>query len=346
MLLFFAACVYEKGGPPPTCPEPAAVLTRTDPATGYRVIDAEVDADWVPGRTVPVNVWYPTDDTQGTGARFLDTFVDDHSWVDAGLGDWGGCSRPLVVYSHGSQAWGGNLSPILRHLVDSGWIAAAPDHLENTLIDHVDPVPVGFSRTRTADVIATIDALEALPSGDPLRSLVDTSRVLVIGHSFGGQTAWLMSGPEFDQAALDARCAEGACTDAERAAFVGRVDDPRVNAVLPLDGFAHDDLVATAGWAAADRPILYLSQPDDSAFVDAAAAAPTWVEFGDSCHETFTNSPVQCDSFDKEQGLDLVAAYTSAFAATVQLGIDDPDAAALLDGSTVLDERLTVHLPE
>lgn len=346
MLLFLAvACVYEKGGPPPTCPEPTANLDRVDEPTGMRVIDAPVDAPWVPGRTVPVDVWYPTSDETGTEARFLDTFPDEGSWVDATL-ESDGCSRPLVVYSHGSQGWGGNNAPLLRHLVANGWIAAAPDHLQNTLTDHVDPVPVGFSRTRTADVIAAIDALEALPQTDPLRSLVDTSRVLVIGHSFGGQTAWLMSGPEFDPATLDARCAEAGCSDAERAAFDERVDDPRVNAVLPLDGFAHTDLVTATGWAAADRPILYLSQPGDEAFTTAAAAGPTWVEFAGSCHESFTDTPVPCETFDKEESMDLVAAYASAFAANVQLDLADPDAAALLAGETVLDERLTVHLPE
>ncbi|MDP2305728.1 MAG: hypothetical protein Q8P18_06845 [Pseudomonadota bacterium] len=349
----FAACAGkgDTGDTAPTCDARAPEVERIDVPTGYRTLDAPVMAPWLDeARTVPVGIWYPTDETSGHAATYIESFVDEASFEDAELADPApGCRLPLVVYSHGSQAWGGNTSPLLRHLVAQGWVAAAPDHLGNTLIDNVEPRSVSYSRTRVADIVATIDALEALPAEDPLYGRVDTSRVLVMGHSFGGQTAWLLAGPTFDTEAIAARCDAGApgCTDAERASFDAPVADPRVVAVLPLDGFAGSDLVAAAGWATADRPILFLSKAgdgDDEPFTTAAATDLTWARFDGACHETFTNSPIECATFDKEEGLTTTAAYLTAFASAQILGLDAEPYAGILDGRTVVDSRVTVSL--
>lgn len=323
---------------------------RLDVPAGYRTLDAPVDAPWLDTpRTVPVNLWYPTDAAEGEAATYIDTWSDPASFIDAPFADPApGCKLPLLVYSHGSQAWGGNESPLFRHLVAQGWVAAAPDHLGNTLIDDVEPRPVSYSLTRVADIRATIDAIEALPDDDPLAGRVDTSRVLVMGHSFGGQTAWLLSGPTFDTATIATRCDAGppGCTDAERAAFETPATDPRVVAVMPLDGFAGDDLIAPTGWATADRPILYLSKAedgDDGPFTVAAATDLTWARFDGACHETFTGSIVTCSTFDKEEGLDDVAAFLTADAAVQVLGLSGSPYAGILDGSTVVDTRITVQ---
>jgi predicted dienelactone hydrolase len=354
-IVVFAGLLGACGEPGPKPDTAAASCEVVPPETawgaapsGYRVLDAPVDAPWLAEpRAVPVGVWYPTADTDGDAALYIDTFPDPDSWVDAAFADPApGCALPLVVYSHGSQAWGGNTSPILRQLVRQGWVAAAPDHVGNTLADNVDPRPVSYSRTRVADIVATLDALEALPEGDPLHGRIDTSRVLVLGHSFGGQTAWLLAGPTFDTAAIDARCDAGppGCSDAERAAYDAPATDPRVVAVMPLDGFANSDLVATDGWATADRPILYLSQAgDDTAFQTAAAADLTWGSFEGSCHETFTNSPVSCSTFDKQEGIEATATFLTAFAATEVLERDDAAYTGILDGSTVVDSRVTLQ---
>jgi predicted dienelactone hydrolase len=301
---------------------------------------------------VPIGVWYPTDATEGEAATYIETWVDPASLVDAPFADpSSGCRLPLVVYSHGSQAWGGNASPLLRHLVAQGWVAAAPDHLGNTLIDNVDPRPISFSRTRVADVVAAIDAIEALPEGDPLHDRVDTSRVLVMGHSFGGQTAWLLAGPTFDVAAIRARCDTDpvGCTEADIAAYGAPATDPRVVAVLPLDGSAGTELVANEGWESADRPVVYLSKSqdgDDDPFTRALAADVTWGRFEGACHETFTDSPVSCSTFDKEEGQDLVARFLTAAAARYVLGRADDAYAALLDDGLTGDARVTVRWAE
>lgn len=343
-------CVEEPAdaGKNASCSVSEPYVERIDVPTGYRVFDAPVDAPWVGERSVPVNVWYPTDATAGETATYIDTWQDPQSLVDATLDPArDGCRFPLIVYSHGSQAWAGNGSSLLRHLVAQGWVAAAPDHVGNTLVDNLDPRPVSFSRTRTADVVATIDALEGLLDGDPLRNRVDTSRVLVMGHSFGGQTAWLMAGPMFDTEAIGVRCAESelGCTEAELAAFETPATDPRVVGVVPMDGFAGTDLVAERGWEAAELPIVYLSQGGEGteyAFETAAAADVTWAAFSGACHETFTDTALPCEGFEKAEGLDASAAYVTAAAGTYVMGSDAATYAGILDGSTVVDDRIAV----
>ncbi len=334
-----------------SCPASPGV-ERFDLPVGYRVFDTEVDAAWSGGaRTVPVNLWYPTEARSGTAATYIGLFTDAQSLVDAAFADPApGCTLPLVVYSHGSQAWGGNASPLLRHLVAQGWVAAAPDHVGNTLVDNVEPHRASYSFTRVADVLATVDALDALDPSDALYQRVDTSRVLVVGHSYGGQTAWMMSGPTFDVPTLTARCGaeEGGCTDAELAVFAAGVDDPRVVGVVPLDGDARTGLVSN-GWADAEAPIFYMARAQDNdqePFVQAAAARPTWARFDGACHETFTSTPVSCESFEKEEGLDVVAVYLSAFAAATMMGDVSPSYAEILDGTTAVDERVTVSVTD
>lgn len=336
-------------GAPPDCTPEALTTEPLDVPAGHRVFDVPVPAPWLPDvRSVPLHVWYPTDATEGTPTTYIQTFLDDRSFEDAPFADPApGCKLPLVVYSHGSQAWAGNNSPLLRQLVGQGWVAVAPDHVDNTLIDNVDPKPVSFSLTRVADIRAALDAVEALPEGDPLYDRVDTSRVIVVGHSYGGQTSWLLAGPTLDAARMDERCDESSlgCSEAERAAFREWPGDPRLVGAMPLDGFASEDLVAAAGWADAGIPILYLSKAEEGdtyAIETAAAADVTWARFDGACHETFTDSPVDCSTFDKQEGQELTAAFLTAFAATRVLGLDDTAYTGILDGSTSLDERITI----
>lgn len=352
MLFLLLACkTAETDSPKTTCDLSSPSVDRLDVPTGYRVFDAPVQADWLPeARVVPVNLWYATDATSGDFPTYEGLFPDPQSLIDAPFADPGAdCLLPLVVYSHGSQAWGGNSSPLLRHLVAQGWVAAAPDHLTNTLVDNVDPHPASFSLTRAADIRATIDAIENLSEDDPLFGRVDTSKVLVTGHSYGAQTAWILSGPTFDTATIAARCDAEGCSDAERAAFAQPVDDPRIVAVMPMDGFAGSDLVASSGWAGVERPILYLNRSgdgDSDPFDSSAPAAVTWARFEGACHETFTMTPLSCDGFEKEEGLDVVAAYETAFAATTILGSQDAVYTGILDGSTVVDTRVSVSVRE
>lgn len=300
-------------------------------------------------RDLVVHAWYATDDSSGESARWLDVFDDANSWVGASVRPTPeGCKAPLVVYSHGSQAWAGNGSPILRQLVNAGWVAAAPDHTGNLLTQDEDAKPETFPILRTLDVRATLDWIEALPEGDPLNARVDTSRVLVFGHSYGGQTSWLLGGPTFDPAAIEVRCSDSeiGCTDAEKAAYTERAVDERIVAVAPLAGTAGTDLVAEEGWATLDRPVLFMTGSEDGdgeeAFTRASTGDVTWVDLAGGCHESFTATTIPCD-LDKTLGLTVAATYIANFGVREVLGSDDPDVLGVLDGTVPVDGIATLR---
>ncbi len=299
-------------------------------------------------RELVVHAWYETDDTSGTAARWLDAFEDTNSWVDAAFAPRAKCKAPLVVYSHGSQGWAGNATPLMRQLVNAGWVAVAPDHTDNLLTQNVEPKPETFPLLRTLDVSATLDWIAGLPEGDPLHDRVDTEHVLVFGHSYGAQTSWLLGGPTFDPAAIEARCeaSELGCTEAEVAAYTERAVDPRVVAVAPFAGSAGTDLVAESGWATLDRPVLYMTGSEDGdgteAFTRASAGDVTWVELAGGCHESFTTTTIPCD-LDKTLSLTVTATYLADFAVHEVLGSEDEAVLGVLDGSIVVDPVATLQ---
>lgn len=345
-LLLLAACgpTSDDADLPTTCTPTMPSLAWEDVPSGYHATEATYAVPWSgEDRTIPVNLWYPTDATSGTGLEVMGLFDDPKSLVDAPFADrTPACKLPLLVYSHGSQGWGTNSSIWHRFFASQGWVFAAPEHLGNTLTDNLDPRPVSFSLTRVHDVAAAIDAVDALPEDHPLYGRVDTEHVIVTGHSFGGETAWLYSGPTMDTEAIAARCDAGppGCTPEERAAFEDRVDDPRVVAVIGLDGSPGTGIVADEGWATADRPILHLSQvaggPDT--FDRALVADIIWAQVEGSCHESFTATELRCDSLPKDEGMRINTEFIGAFAARHLLGLED--GAGVLDGSDTVSDRV------
>lgn len=352
VLLVVAACDAPAPEPEPPVPCPTADWPELDlPApAGTRSFAHTYALPWDgASRSIDVHLWYPTTETDGEAARWLEIFPDPASLVGASFDPPDDrCLLPLVVWSHGSQAWGGNGSDLMRPFARAGYVVAAPDHRGNTIDDNQDPRPAIYPLVRVEDVRASIDLVESLPESDPLYGRVDTSRVLVVGHSFGGQTSWLISGPTVDAAGADAQCQGGVpCTQAERSAYDADFSDSRIAAVAPLAGDVSAELVPESGWADVDVPILYQTGSEDfdgtPMFQRAAATDLRWVAIDGACHESFTSTDMTCATLDKEEGLGIVHEYLQAFASTHVLGTTDGRAAAILDGSESISPRATLQ---
>lgn len=110
---------------------------------------------------------------------------------------------PLVIVSHGT---GGNrfaYGTLGRHLAAAGYVVAHPQHagsddaamkrMPGRRMDRIRALMADASiwRSRAADIRGIIDAVTTHPM---LRERVDPSRIGVVGHSYGAQTAMTIGG--------------------------------------------------------------------------------------------------------------------------------------------------------
>ena len=212
-------------------------------------------------RTVPVSLWYPTEETSGEGITYEFIFADDDSWLDAAPAAAvyeGG--YPVHAYSHGHMGFAGSSSFLMRAFASHGWVAVAPDHLGNTLSTNTEPRPLSLWLDRAGDVSAALDSLlQRAP--ELLGGEVDPDRSVLSGHSFGGYTTWSAMGAAYDRQRIEARCADGdypqdQCSDSMLDAFEAGAGDERFTAGIPLAGKGSEDWFGEDGLRAVDRPML------------------------------------------------------------------------------------------
>lgn len=312
---------------------------------GYRTWDIEylVPPDDAP-RTITVNAWYPTDATEGEHPRYVGVFPDPVSLIDAPAADpVDGVAYPVVVHSHGHQAFGGGSAFIMRRMASHGWVAIAPDHEGNTFFDNSRGGLARHFIERPMDIIASLDAVEALDDSDPL-ARADTSHVLMTGHSRGTYTVWAVCGADADEAGV--RSDQPDATEAEVARFVEGFDDPRVVACVPLAGSYRRGWFGDTGYEAVDEPVLSLSGSADnpdamrSMFDLLTEAELTWVELEGGCHETFGLNA--CDVLPPEQSEIPVGTWVLAFGRHHVLGDEGDATMSILDGSRPVADFVTV----
>ncbi|MFT6398156.1 MAG: putative dienelactone hydrolase [Bradymonadia bacterium] len=294
----------------------------------------------VPGleeeRTLDVRMWYATDDEEGETTEFtLGIFTDEFAWQDANiLVPRRDELMPLVVHSHGGRGFSGQISTVARQFVRNGWLVVAPSHPGHTLLDTTEP-GYSFPAVRAFDVMAAIDFVENLPEDHPLSGRVDTSRVLAMGHSYGGQNAWLLGGLPLDLDGIRERCGDG-CTPGDIAAFEAFSPDPRVVAGVSLENLIDSRLVLDESFADMPAPMLHISGTEGNdatgLFGRAAQANLTWISLIGGCHESPTGT-LPCPTLDLQESLPTTATYAVAFGARHILGSSDPAVMSILDGS-------------
>jgi len=244
----------------------------------------EGEASGTTGLTLPVTVWFPSND----GGHDLVTYgglLDGNAYTDVSPA----CDqpRPVLLFSHG---YGGVRwqSPYLgEYLSTHGWIVAAPDHVGNTFSDASASASDLLSR-RPQDITDTYNWLiaQSVDPNGPLYGCLDPNDgYAVAGHSFGGYTAYVVGGAKV--------------TDPTGASTLSYAD-PRVWAVValaPWDGAG----ALTDGTADIAVPTMTLSGGQDTttpwALVSGLAtqirSRPRYIgEFPTGGHFSF--SPVAC----------------------------------------------------
>ena len=156
----------------------------------------------------PVEVWYPVEPTavEGQTSEIFDSInaisevlrpfipgdlggeVDTGTYRDAPPATEGG-PFPTAAYSHGSPGYRQAATFLTGHLASHGVITIAVEHLGRSLSTLL--TPLAGADTPEDDVTDLLNALDLVGSDPGLGSVVDTSRMVVIGHSAGARTAAL-----------------------------------------------------------------------------------------------------------------------------------------------------------
>lgn len=322
-------------------------------------------------RSVLVHIWYPADEAHRAQAETgepLELFLPEAdaavlgpvlavapepctkrttqtaARVSAAAGD----ALPVVLFSHCLDCMGFSAASVAEHLASHGFLVAAPDHTDGTLLDNLAGTSIGldaaFLSVRVADVQATLDELldaNSLLVPKTLRGRSDSTRIGMMGHSFGAVTA--------------ARVAE---------------IDPRILAGFLMAAPAQNPLIPGVTLRAINKPLMWLLAQQDNSIGElgnnllrdnfATANPPVWLaEVQDAGHWSFSDLCATIDAFapgcgddmrqtdpsqafsyiDNELARALAATYaTRFFVAHLQ---DDP---AALDELTLedFDELVTV----
>lgn len=324
---------------------------------GYRTLDTTYQPPGPsPERTIVLNVWYPTDDSEGPSPTYEQLFTDPDVFEGATLAaplHAGG--YPVLVHSHGFRGYGGNSADVMRYFATHGWVVVAPDHEDNTLLGNVDPLPTRHYYERPLDIRAALDALAQLPEDDPLHGSANLAAVAMSGHSFGVYTTWAVGGAAFDPQAIELGCADGdvrgECLPDELAVFTSTdLSDPRPRALIPMAGGKRDQFFGADGLDAIELPVMIMTgtadNPDSGRAVFETVDGPpiTWVNVEGGCHQLFGFGG--CPEVEDAEGFGIVNTYAFAFARHHVLGDDSERTMEILSGAASISPRVALRVSQ
>jgi predicted dienelactone hydrolase len=241
-VLIVTVCALLPGAARPAVRAQGPEMPQYEPRGPYPVGTREfVIEDSV--RPLNVAIWYPA--LNPTGAPESTTYdtgffpLPGQAIRDAAPDPAHG-PYPLVIFSHGAGGFRYQSVFFTEHLASYGFVVMAADHPGSTTRDYLETAadyraalelvvggPAGLARLlahmqrkadfsqkmstsfalRPLDVLREIDYAGTLTAaGGALAGLIDTDRVAVTGHSFGGYTAIAAGGARLDFGALDQWC--------------------------------------------------------------------------------------------------------------------------------------------
>lgn len=190
-------------------PDTVSYIARGPFAVGVR--DLVIDDGQ--GEALSVSVWYPAQSPEGQPDAMTYEWdrlrVAGHALRDAPPAD--GVRFPLVIFSHGLGGFRFQSVFLTEHLASYGFVVMAADHPGSTLgsvgEDMLPGNMVPSYANRPLDVLRQIGFAERLTAPDGLLSgVIDTDRVAVSGHSFGGYTALAAGGARLDFDSFQSWC--------------------------------------------------------------------------------------------------------------------------------------------
>lgn len=375
VLSFAAACTGgpggdsgEKGAGDGHGVNPAdwSVMERGPYGLGYRTLEATYTTPLGTTRTIPVSIWYPTEDDLGAGpgdeVRYDNLFTHETAIANAApAASVHADGYPVLVHSHGHWGVAGGVAFWADRMVSQGWVVVAPGHVGNTFAEGFPNFsgdsPTAHYIERPEDVSAALDAVDA---AGVLDGAIQLDAVGLSGHSRGAYTAWSAGGATFDPVALDAACAgtssdfpTRSCTAEESAVFLsGELVDDRFQAVLTLDGGIRG-LFGDTGHTTMNGPVMAMSKPDDGGsdqaeFDQVDGLDYTWISVAGACHESFNlgievSTLGPCETLAQDRGWDITATYAFAFFRRHLLDDDGAELVSILDGSVEVDPVVSLQ---
>ncbi|MAU08528.1 MAG: hypothetical protein CL607_01805 [Anaerolineaceae bacterium] len=241
--------------------------------TQARIIDGDAPLD--------VTLWYPALNEDGAEEVIVYPYMTN---PDSSMGmeptvtgqaiaeapfDLDSGPYPLVILSHGFSLGRTGYAWLAEHLASYGFVVAAPQHYE--LVDETLSDFWRASITRPQEIHVVLDYVEAQSASGDFTGLIDTERIAVVGHSYGGYTALTMAGAQIDIDGMVSLC-ETAEQEADPNAWLCGMVLPYVDDMVELAGF---DAMPEGLWPSwgDDRVDVAVSMAGDAYFFNEVGLA-------------------------------------------------------------------------